>query len=141
MRPPRVVLDTNVVVAGLRSRRGASFRLLSALGRGKFEVPISVPLLLEYEEVLLRDRPPGLAGEDIQIVLDYICSVARHQEIFYLWRPILPDPQDDLVLEVAVAAGCSAIITHNRRDFAGAARFGIRILTPAAFLKQIGVLP
>ncbi len=139
MAVPRVVLDTNVVVAGLRSRRGASFRLLSQLGRGRFEVAVSVPLVLEYEEVLLGERPLGLAAEDVQVVLDYLCSVARHQEIFYLWRPILPDPQDDLVLEVAVAAACSVIITHNRRDFAGADRFGIRVLTPAAFLRQIGV--
>ena len=98
-------------------------------------------MVLEYEEILLGERPHGLGVEDIQVVLDYLCAVARHQEIFYLWRPVLADPQDDLVLEVAVAAGCSVIVTHNRRDFVGADRFGIRVLTPAGFLRQIGVYP
>jgi predicted nucleic acid-binding protein len=128
-----------VVVAGLRSNRGASFRLLSELGRGRFEIALSVPLILEYEEALGRHlAEAGLTAQDVQAVLDFFCSVAHLQRIFYLWRPLLPDPGDDMVLEVAVAAQCSAVVTHNIRDFAGSARFGVKPLTPGEFLRQIG---
>jgi len=72
--------------------------------------------------------------------LHYLCSEARLQEIFYLWRPHLHDPKDDMVLEVAVAGKCEAIVTHNRRHFDGAASFGIRVLSPAGLLVRLGVL-
>jgi len=72
-------------------------------------------------------------------VLDYHCAVARHHEIFFLWRPYLKDPRDDLVLELAVKAGCQFILTFNGRDFAGCERFGIEVLTPGEFLRRIGV--
>jgi putative PIN family toxin of toxin-antitoxin system len=139
--PPRVVLDTNVVIAGLRSNRGASYLLLAELGRGNIEIALSVPLILEYEDALGRNRvAAGLSTQDVEAVLDFFCSVARLQRIFYLWRPLLPDPSDDMVLEVAVAAQCSALVTHNIRDFVGADQLGVRVLTPAAFLRQIGVV-
>src|SRR3954447_24551548 len=98
-----VVLDTSVLVAGARSRSGASFQLLSRIGTDTFEIAVSVPLVLEYEDALKRDpAATGLSSDDVQYVIDYICSVAVRQEIFYLWRPILRDAGDDLVLEVAV---------------------------------------
>ena len=136
----QVVLDTNILVAGLRSRRGASFRLLSLVGAdSSFEINLSVPLVLEYEDVLKR---PGavsrLTGDDIDGVLDYICSVAHHREIYFLWRPVLRDPKDDMVLEVAVEACCEFIVTPNLRDFRGVERFGIRAVTPSEFLREIG---
>lgn len=135
------MLDTNVVVAGLRSNRGASFRLLTEVGRGRLEIALSVPLVLEYEEALERHMvEAGLTAEDVEAVLDFFCSVGRLQRIFYLWRPLLPDPSDDMVLEVAVAAQCSALVTHNTRDFVGAERLGVKVLTPAQFLRQIGVI-
>jgi predicted nucleic acid-binding protein len=134
----RVVLDTSVLVAAIRSRRGASFQLLSRVGSGSFELVISVPLALEYEAVLMRQLPwTALDESDIGAIVDYICSVADRQEIFFLWRPLLRDPGDDLVLELAIAAGCEAIITHNVRDFAEAAKFGLKVLTPGAFLDRI----
>jgi putative PIN family toxin of toxin-antitoxin system len=140
-RLTRVVLDTNVVVAGLRSNRGASFRLLTELGHGTFEIALSVPLVLEYEEVLGRHMGgAALTGRDVEVVLDFFCSVADLQRIFYLWRPLVPDPSDDMVLEVAVAAQCSAVVTHNTRDFVGAGRLGVKVLTPAEFLRQIGAI-
>ncbi len=142
MSEPRIVLDTNVLVAGLRSRRGASFRLLSEVGRGGFEIALSVPLVLEYEDVLLRQRKAtGLSTADIDAIVNYLCSVGILQRVFYLWRPQLPDPGDDFVLELAVAASCGTVVTHNIRDFQGAARFGIKVMTPFAFLRQIGVFP
>jgi predicted nucleic acid-binding protein len=138
---PRVALDTNVLVAGLRSRRGASFRLLSEVGRGKFEIALSVPLVLEYEDALLRHAPvTGLSPRDVDAILDYFCSVAHLQTIFFLWRPLLPDPKDDLVLELAVAAGCRTVVTYNVRDFRAGESLGIRARQPGPFLKAIGVL-
>jgi putative PIN family toxin of toxin-antitoxin system len=136
---PNVVFDTNVLVAATRSQRGASFRLLSLVGRGKFDLTISVPLVLEYEDVLLRE--PGatsLPEAAIQDILDYVCSVALQQDVFFLWRPFLPDPKDDLVLEAAVAGRCDAIVTYNRRDFVGIEKFGLRTLLPGEFLQEIG---
>lgn len=134
----RVVLDTNVVVAALRSRRGASFRVLSLVGTGRFETTVSVPLVLEYEEVLTRQSATlGITSEDVAAVLDYLCSASVHQTVFFLWRPRLPDPEDDMMLEAAVAGGCDAIITHNTRDFAGADSFSIRVLTPREFLEEL----
>ena len=138
---PRVVVDTNVVVAGLRSRRGAAFRLLSEVGRGRFEIALSVPLVLEYEDALLRHAAVTRLGPaDVKAVLDYFCEVAHLQEIFYLWRPLLPDPNDDFLLELAVAARCHSIITYNTRDFVGAERFGVATVEPGPFLAGLGVL-
>jgi len=137
-RVPRVVLDTNVLVAALRSRRGASFEIISALGREEFEISISVSLLFEYEAVLARqveDSP--VTREDVTALIDYICEIALAQEIFFLWRPFLRDPGDDMVLELAVAAAGDAVVTHNVRDFQGAEKFGIRVITPKQFLQEL----
>jgi len=141
MNPRQIVIDTSVLVAALRSRRGASFRLLSLVGRsGRFDISVSVPLVLEYEEVAKRESVTGLTDEDIEAIVDYLCAVAHRREIFFLWRPFLRDPGDDLVLEVAVEAQCDTIVTFNRKDFAGADQFGIEIVTPGEFLYQIGEL-
>lgn len=135
----RVVLDSSVLVAALRSRQGASFRLLELLRAGRFEIAISVPLALEYETVLVRHaRELGLAQDDAVGIVDFLCRVAHRQEIHFLWRPSLSDPQDEFVLELAVAAECQAIVTHNVRDFTGARQFTPQVLTPAAFLVRIG---
>ena len=139
--PARLVaLDTNVVIAGLRSRRGASFHLLSLVGKAKsFEIALSVPLVLEYEAVLKRQsKQIGLSHADIDGVLDYLCGVASLHEVFYLWRPTLRDPKDDMVLELAVGAGCESIITFNVRDFEAASTFALRVERPQGFLKRIG---
>jgi len=138
---PRVVLDTNVLVAGLCSRQGASFRLLSLLGAGRFEVALSVPVVLEYEDVLTRPGVVPLSADDVGAVLDYLCAVGSPYSVFYLWRPYLRDPGDDMVLELAVAAGCDAVVTHNVRDFGGVDRFGLRAVRPADFLGSIGERP
>jgi putative PIN family toxin of toxin-antitoxin system len=138
---PRIVLDTNVVVSALRSNRGASFRLLSEIGSGRFEVCLSVPLVLEYEAVLFRQsRALGLTRRDVGDVLDYLCSVAHRQSIFFLWRPQLRDPNDDMVLELAVAAGCKYIITFNTKDFGSGRPFSLRVVTPREFLQTIEVI-
>ena len=140
--PPCIVIDTNVFIAALRSRTGASFRLLSLVGAGRFDIAMSVPMMMEYESVAKRPIE-GLALSIAQIddILDYLCFVGRRVNIHYLWRPLLPDPKDDLVLEAAVAAEAWAIATFNRGDFRGAERFGLRILSPQACLIQLGVTP
>ena len=141
MISPQVVIDTNVIVAGLRSRNGSSFRLLELVGQGLFNIHLSVPLVLEYEEVLLRQLPNlAIGASDVQGFIDFHCSVAVHHEIFFLWRPYLRDPKDDMVLELAVKAGCDSVVTYNTRDFVGIEQFGIDAIKPVEFLKSIGAL-
>lgn len=137
MEAPRVVLDTNVLISAFRSRRGPAFALVSRIGSGLFEISVSVPLVLEYEEVL--HRTTSLEDTEILSVLGFLCSVAQRQKIFYLWRPLLPDPKDDMVLELAVASRSRFIITYNQRDFLPADRFGIEALKPEELLRRIGV--
>ena len=138
----RIVLDTNVILSGLKSRRGASYKLLTLLGIGGFEIAISVPLILEYEDVLLRKKKElGLTTKEIQSFLDYVCQIGHKQSIFFLWRPKLSDPKDELVLELAVASGSETIITFNKRHFKKTDEFGINVLTPKEYLIEIGELP
>jgi putative PIN family toxin of toxin-antitoxin system len=135
----RVVLDTSVLISALRSRRGASFKVLRSIGMGKLEISISVPLLFEYEEAAKRiTRSVGLKHRDVDDILDYICRVAEHRRIFFLWRPYLRGPSDDMVLELAVESGSRYIVTHNVGDFQGSEDFGIRVIRPAEFLREIG---
>lgn len=139
MNSPRIVLDTNILVAALRSNRGASYRLLMCLGSGLYEPVVSVPLVLEYESAAQKlVGRTHLTTRDIDIVINYLCAQAIQAKVFYLWRPFLKDPKDDMVLEAAVTGGCSHIVTFNKRDFAGSERFGIRIVTPQSFLTEIG---
>jgi predicted nucleic acid-binding protein len=134
----RVVLDSNVLVAGFRSRNGASFRVLQLLRGGAFQIALSVPLDLEYEAQLVRHAGVlGWTRQDAEGLVDYLCRIAHRQDIHFLWRPALTDPADEFVLELAVAAGCDALVTHNVRDFSGASVFGLRVLSPSAFLHEI----
>ena len=132
----RVVIDTNVLLSSLLSRRGASFRLVQRLGSPQFQPVISPPLCLEYEDVFRR---PGLltgySPQDIGDFLDYFLSQCIECRIHFLWRPHLPDPKDDSVLELALAGGASFIITHNTRHFRSADSLGIRAVTPDQFLR------
>ena len=132
----RVVIDTNVLLSSLLSRRGASFRLVQRLGSPQFQPVISPPLCLEYEDVFRR---PGLltgySPQDIGDFLDYFLSQCIECRIHFLWRPHLPDPKDDSVLELALAGGAPFIITHNTRHFRSADSLGIRAVTPDQFLR------
>jgi predicted nucleic acid-binding protein len=139
MTPLRIVLDSNVLVSGLRSRRGASFQLLNLVGSGRLTTGVSVPLVVEYEHALLdaAHRLPYGAGE-IRRCIDYLCTASERQRIHFLWRPLLPDANDDMVLEAAVAGRCRHIVTFNVRDFDGTERFGIHALPPTEFLQILG---
>ena len=133
----RVVLDTCILYSALRSSTGASFHIINSLPALKFRPVVSTPLFFEYEDVLSRpEQFPNLTSRDIDHFLDFVASVAERQKITFLWRPYLPDPNDDLVLEVAVAGQVDAIVTYNRKDFVGSDRFGIRILSPQEFIKE-----
>jgi putative PIN family toxin of toxin-antitoxin system len=139
---PQIVIDTNVLVTAQRSKRGASARLISLLGTGRFDIHVSVPLVLEYEAVLLRYRAElELTQEDVANVIDALCALAKQQKIHFLWRPYLRDRNDEMVLELAVAARCEYIVTYNQRDFRGADKFGIRVIDARTFLQEIGELP
>jgi predicted nucleic acid-binding protein len=115
--------------------------MLSLVGTGKFDVNLSVPLVLEYEQVARRlrwrNKPSSSYVSDI---LDYLCEVGRKHRIHFLWRPRERDPRDDMVLEVAVAGQCDCIVTYNKKDFAEAKSFGLELLTPKEFLVKIGEL-
>ncbi len=99
---------------------------------------MSVALLFEYEDVLKRDsKTLGLTNAEIDILLDAFCALCSAHKIHYLWRPFLPDPKDDHVLELAVASGAKTITTFNRKDFKRVEEFGVEILSPKTLLEEI----
>jgi putative PIN family toxin of toxin-antitoxin system len=135
----RVVLDTDVIVAGVISSGGASRAWLLAALRGDVEALVSVPLVLEYEAVL--KRPDSLkraraTTQDIDYMLDALLRAAVLVDVAFLWRPSLRDPGDEMVLETAVNGRADWLITFNARDFAGAARFGIKVGQPGVVWRQ-----
>jgi predicted nucleic acid-binding protein len=135
----RVAFDTSVLVAAARSRRGASFALVSAIPSPDFQICLSIGLYAEWQDVLTRPEhlPPGQTTENALGFLRYLASRAWLQDIYFLWRPFLPDPDDDMILELAFAANCQYIVTHNVRHFRGCEQFGVEALTPRDFLKRI----
>jgi putative PIN family toxin of toxin-antitoxin system len=139
----RVVLDTNVLVAAIRSRQGASYALVSSIPSEDFRPCLSIGLYAEWLDVLTRpvNLAPGRTSEDAASFVRYLASQSHLQEIHFLWRPFLVDPDDDMLLELALAAGCEYIITYNVRDFSGSDQFGVAALTPREFLKRIGKMP
>jgi predicted nucleic acid-binding protein len=137
----RTVLDTDVLVAAVRSDRGASrFLLVAALER-RYPVLVSVPLMLQYESVLTRPEhleEAGISALDVDILLDALAVVVEPIRISYLWRPVLPDAGDDLVLETAVNGRGDIVVTFNRRHFEPAASpFGLEILAPADAVRRL----
>lgn len=132
------VLDTSVLVAGLRSNRGASFQILRAIRAGDIRIAVSVALVLEYESVVLRaGLVPHFTADELRRIVDGLCLLADHQQVFFAWRPFLPDSDGDLVLELAVAASATFVITHNISDFRGSDSMGVRAITPATTLDFI----
>ena len=116
-----VVIDTNVVVVALLSDRGTSHRLLRLVGDHRWRINLSVPLVFEY--------------------LHFLFGNANLRLIFFLWRPFLPDPKDDFVLKLAIESRADFITTFNTRDFVGAERFGVRVISPREFLAIMGDAP
>lgn len=138
-KPYQIVVDTNVLLAGLRSQRGASYKLLTMLNDSRWQVNVSTTLIFEYEEVLKREREQlGLSIKDIDNLLDGICNIANKRSIFYLWRPAARDADDDFLIDLAVESQADFIITFNQRDLQEAKKFGIKVVKPKQFLKTVG---
>jgi len=137
----RTVLDTDVLVAAVRSDRGASRVLLTGALQQRYPVLASVPLMLQYESVLTRSEhlaAAAISAADVEVVLDAIALIVEPIRISFLWRPVLSDPGDDLVLETAVNGQAAAVVTFNRRHFEpAAARFGLEILAPADAVRRL----
>jgi len=134
----RVVLDSNVIVSGLRSATGASFRLLTLVRSGKLKPAVTAPLVFEYSDVTSRPGMlPHLAPPEIETFLDWFVSVSSHHDVHFLWRPLLPDPKDDMVLEAAVSARVDYLVTHNLSDFRMAPTLGVGIMTPGQLLNRL----
>jgi len=137
----RVVLDTSVVVSALRSRAGASNRLLEIVAGGKLKPLATTALFLEYEDVLRRTeimRATGMNAAEVEGFLSALASSAEPVEVNFRWRPQLTDPKDEFLLEAAVNGRADALVTHNIRDFREASRyFRLRVITPGALLKEL----
>ncbi len=138
MADRRIILNTNVLFAGLYSARGASYQILRTIEAGRVRIVLSTALLFEYEEVLGRDkRRLKLSQEDIDRLLDALCQIGEHQKVYFLWRPCLADPKDDHLLELAVASQADGIVTHNTGHFQEAVSLGVKVWTPRQFLEII----
>jgi putative PIN family toxin of toxin-antitoxin system len=137
----RLVVDTAVMVAAIRSDTGASRHLLVAGLERRFTVLVSVPLLIEYQAVMTRQEhlaASSLAVGDVEDLLDAVAAVADPVRLDFLWRPVLSDADDDMVLETAVNGQAEAIVTFNRRHFISVVKqFGIELLLPAEVVKQL----
>jgi predicted nucleic acid-binding protein len=136
---PTLILDTSVLIAGLRSSLGASFVLLDLVGTERFTIGLSSALVLEYEATCMKSLSAlNLTADEIKGLLDYFCHVGKLSAIRFRVRPSVADPDDDLVLEAAIASGSEWIVTHNIRDMAaGAARYGIEVITPGEALRRL----
>jgi putative PIN family toxin of toxin-antitoxin system len=136
-----LVLDTDVMVAAIRSESGASRHLLVAALGEQFVMLVSTSLLIEYEAVMTRSShlaASSLTVEEVSALLDSVAGIAKQVRLTFHWRPMLSDPDDDMVLETAANGGADAIVTFNTKDFAETAkRFGIAIWKPGEAVKQL----
>ncbi len=135
----RVIFDTNVLVAAARSRRGASYQLISFVPSSKFKLIVSLPLYFEYLDVLMRPdvRPKILSDIEIVDVVNEIVSSAYYHDIYFLWRPWLKDRKDDMLLELAIASQADYVVTFNLKDFKEIDSFGTEAVVPSDFLKLV----
>jgi putative PIN family toxin of toxin-antitoxin system len=137
----RLVLDTDVVVAALRSGTGASAEILRLAGIGRVRLIVSVPLVLEYEAVLSRAEHRAvtrLGASELATFLDGLIALSDHTAVYFTYRPVTRDPADELVVEAALNGRADAIVTFNRRDFGdGPSQFGIGCLLPREILEKM----
>lgn len=137
----RFVLDTDVVIAALRSPRGASAALVLAASDHRVTILVSLPLAMEYEAICFvpeHRKAAGLSRDEVRVFLDALLALAEPVEIHFLWRPQLHDPNDEMVLEAAINGQADALVTFNRKDYGTApARFGIKMMSPAEALRSI----
>jgi putative PIN family toxin of toxin-antitoxin system len=137
----QVIIDTNVILSGLKSNKGASYKLLTLIESKLFELNLSVPLIFEYEFILKRyQKDLGLTIYEIDDFLNYLCLISNNHIIHFLWRPYLNDPYDDLIVELAFSCEADYIITYNSKDFNSVNKLGLKTIKPVDFLKLIGEL-
>jgi putative PIN family toxin of toxin-antitoxin system len=137
----RIVIDSNVVVAAIRSKVGWSHKLLFSIGVDRrWQVCLSSPLLQEYtEQTFKHSHIPAWSRESCDDFLDYLCKSSCWCEVHFLWRPLLQDADDHIVIEAAVAGSAEYIITFNKKDFRPAESFGITLMTPKEFLLHLPI--
>ncbi|RFB91952.1 putative toxin-antitoxin system toxin component, PIN family [Rhizobium leguminosarum bv. trifolii] len=137
----RVVLDTNILTAALRSRTGASFAILQLTAKKAIRPLVTTALFLEYEAVLKRPEHVAVHGftpSDIDGLMAEMAALAEAVDVHFRWRPQLSDPQDELVFEAAVNGRADALVTHNIRDFEAVKdRFALRVIRPSELLEEI----
>jgi len=132
------VFDTNVIISALKSAEGASFRLLGFVRAGVIRPAVTGPLVFEYDDVARHPKLLShLSAAEITGFLDWFVSVSSHHKVHFLWRPLLRDPKDDMVLEAAVASGADYLVTFNIADFDGSSSLGVRVITPPQLLALI----
>lgn len=138
----RIVIDTDALVAALRSDQGASRRLLLLALNREIEPVVSVPLVLQYEAVLKRQdhlQAAALRASDVDVILDALIACSRRVKLAFLWRPLLADADDDMVLETAMNGSAEYLVSFNKRDFRlGCDRLGLALLSPSEALRAIG---
>lgn len=139
-----IVVDTNVVLAGLISSKGYSFRLLEKMIDRKISYLMSLKLLSEYHQVLTRQenlRRIPLSLSEIEALLALIVQNGTYQEVYYRWRPNLPDENDNFILELAIAGGAESLITFNKKDFLKTQlKFDLLVETPKEYFKRRNIL-
>lgn len=137
----RLVLDTSIMVAALRSALGASRQLLVAALEKRVTLLASVPLMIEYDAVLTRPEhleASGLTLGEMKTVLDAVAAVAEPVRLSFLWRPMLSDPNDDMVLETAVNGRADYLVTFNQKDFEELGlKLGCHIALPGNVLHRL----
>ena len=135
----RIVLNTSVLVAAARYRNGASFKIVSMLPTPEIEIALTVAVYTEWQAVMTRPEnlPPGATPDDALAFLRYLASIAHLQDVHFLWRPFSRDPDDDMIVECAVASGCEYILTHNVKDFRRVEELKVQAITPAELLNLL----
>jgi putative PIN family toxin of toxin-antitoxin system len=134
----RAVLDTNVLVAAFRSKGGASFEIFERLRNNEWIAVLSNHLVYEYEEVLKRDAASlSLSASDVDELLNAICARGEEWSLTHEWDPVLADPDDEPLVQLAQESRALVIVTHNTRHLQPAAKFGIQVLKPREFLFKL----
>jgi putative PIN family toxin of toxin-antitoxin system len=135
-----MILDTDVIIAAIRSSKGASAEIVRRVLRREMRIELTVAMVLEYEAVATREehlQAGELTVAEAIILIDGLAALADPVDIHFRWRPQLRDADDEMVLEAAINATDQTIVTFNKRDFAGAERFDVKVLSPREILEKL----
>lgn len=136
VRPYQIILDTNVILSGLRSNQGASFQLLDRLPDPAWQLNLSVQLVLEYEEVIKRET--HMSAQAVDGFIRFLCSIGNKRfNRYFVWRPVARDPDDEFIIDLAIQSRADIIVTFNISHLAPARQFGIHIMKPKEFLRLL----